>query len=246
MQEMCDSRPLLDPSRAAEVLRPSAGATASVHPSALTACTTLNTKCRLSDGQPFPCLITGYNSTRVVMRGAPRWLRCWLRALFGAARLLLSARGAVGGGACRAPAPAPPSRTTRMDTSSTGPDMSWEQDVRVYNITMTGFMYRNTTHTHTHTETPHNHYTLIVFDPIAIARSLSKTLHKSSVQVLHREQAHAVSAFDLQSVFFISIQVMLEEKTLVFRRYIILYFFYFSTYFCVCVRNQCEVSIMTL
>lgn len=32
----------------------------------LTACTTHHSNCRLSDGQPFHCLIVGYNTTRVV------------------------------------------------------------------------------------------------------------------------------------------------------------------------------------
>lgn len=36
----------------------------------LTACTTLHTNCRLSDGQPFHCLIVGYNTTRFVARVA--------------------------------------------------------------------------------------------------------------------------------------------------------------------------------
>ncbi|CAH0723876.1 unnamed protein product, partial [Brenthis ino] len=42
----------------------------------LTACTTHHTNCRLSDGQPFHCLIVGYNTTRVVANAwrSPLWL----------------------------------------------------------------------------------------------------------------------------------------------------------------------------
>lgn len=40
----------------------------------LTACTTHHTNCRLSDGQPFHCLIVGYNTTRVV---ANAWRSPW-------------------------------------------------------------------------------------------------------------------------------------------------------------------------
>lgn len=62
-------------------------------------------------------------------------------------------RDACGGGrrgACRAPGHAPPSRTTRMDTWCTGPDMSWERDVRVHTVPYHNVHY---THTHTHLHT---------------------------------------------------------------------------------------------
>lgn len=125
----------------------------------LTACTTRHTNCRLSDGQPFHCLIVGYNTTRSWRsRARSPWHVAWcVRCVFGA---VLCGDGACDGplpcadpcpcgrgrglGACRAPEHAPPSRTTRTDTCSTGPDMSWERDVRVHNITMQIIL-----HTHT-------------------------------------------------------------------------------------------------
>lgn len=52
---------------------------------------------------------------------------------------------------CRARGRAPPSRTTRMDTSSTGPDMSWERDVRVHNYLH--YILHSPFKTETHTRT---------------------------------------------------------------------------------------------
>lgn len=105
----------------------------------LTACTTHHTNCRLSDGQPFHCLIVGYNTTRVV---AIAWRSPWLVACVwrdGACAAVacggFAPGGGIGVGACRAPGHAPPSRTTRTDTWCTGPAMSWERDVRVHIIT---------------------------------------------------------------------------------------------------------------
>lgn len=55
----------------------SSRSSSTAHPSALlTACTTHHTNCRLSDGQPFHCLIVGYNTTRVVANVALRGM-CW-------------------------------------------------------------------------------------------------------------------------------------------------------------------------
>lgn len=111
----------------------------------LTACTTHHTNCRLSDGQPFHCLIVGYNTTRVVANAwrSPLWL-VWRDGVLACWRGGVSARWCAAGGAaawrrrpCRAPGHAPPSRTTRTDTWCTGPDMSWERDVRVHTIPLT-------------------------------------------------------------------------------------------------------------
>ena len=77
----------------------------------------------------------------------------WLwRDVCGAVRLVRRRRR-CGAGACRAPGHAPPSRTTRTDIWSTGPDMSWERDVRVHTHNLNKSIYA-----YTHIQT---HYTYI-------------------------------------------------------------------------------------
>lgn len=99
------------------------------------------------------CWVQHYSGRgeRVALSVACCWC-VWRDGVLARWRVRRRRLGGVRRAACRAPGPAPPSRTTRTDIWCTGPDMSWERDVRVHTIPLTLVYATHDTH---HT-TPHN------------------------------------------------------------------------------------------